>query len=210
MLPALQQAREPAGAVAPHRVDQDLETGVLDRLDVDQAGNLLQVSRGGVETLHLPGGLGLGEWDALRSGRVVGDQGFDLFQPAGGDRPAELVAHLEAVIGGRVVRSGDIDGSRRLPGDDRVGDDRRGRGSGGQMHLEVVGCQDFCHRGGEVLGVEAHIIPDHDALPLAALLLHVTGKALGAAAHVVEGIVFGDQPAPAVGSKYDFSRHRAS
>jgi hypothetical protein len=86
---AAQDLREPAGAVAPHVVDDHLEAGILDGLDVDQLGDAYHVGRLGVEVLDAPVSQRLGQWHAVNSGIVFGyrDQGFDLSSPSGSTAP---------------------------------------------------------------------------------------------------------------------------
>ena len=54
-----------------------------------------------------------------------------------------------------------------------------------------------------MLGGEPPVVGDDHALGLLATIDHVLGDAVGAAAHVVEGVVVGDARAPAVGAEDD-------
>ncbi len=139
-----------------------------------------------------------------------GMKDFDLEQTGRVDGAAGLVAHLEAVVGGRVVGGGDVDRPAGVLVDHGVGDDRGGGGAVGEVDPEPVGCQDFGDGRGEEFAVEALVVTDDDPFARVALVEQVTGEALGAAADVVEGVVFGDDAAPAVGSECDFEGHKCS
>ena len=128
-------------------------------------------------------------------------------RPSGSMAPPNSIADLETVIRAGVVRGGDVDRAAGFLIHDREGDDRGGGGAVGQVDLQAVAGQHFGHGGGKVLAVEAFVVPDHDPLALFAFFEQVSGKALGAAADVVEGVIFGDDAAPAIRTKCDLERH---
>ena len=135
---------------------------------------------------------------------VVGrrDQRLDLVQARRIDRAAKLVAHLEAAVLGRVVAGRDVDGGHRVHGADAEADDRRGRGRVGEEDLEAVAGQHFGRGGREMFGQKAPIMADDD-IAGPAVGHEVIGIALGAAAHIGKGVVFGNACAPTVGAELD-------
>jgi hypothetical protein len=56
-----------------------------------------------------------------------------------------------------------------------------------------------------MLGGKSPVVADDDLLAPFAVGCQVDRKALGAASHVVEGVILGDSAAPAVGAEFDDS-----
>ena len=124
---------QPAGAVAPHTVHDDLQARVADRRHVDQAGQMGQIGGLGLEVAHRA--VGQGRVQRRAADRVgVGDAGFDGRQSIRRHRAAAGVPHLKAIVLRRVVAGGDIDCADGVVIDGREADHRRRRGPIGQQH----------------------------------------------------------------------------
>ena len=67
--------------------------------------------------------------------------------------------------------------------------------------------QYFSYRRSEMFTAKAHVIADDDGLSLRASLDQILGKALRTATHVIEGVIFSDETAPAVGAEFYFIAH---
>lgn len=93
------------------------------------------VIRGGVKHDHPPVGFCLRQRNAFDGAFVVGDAGFDFFQPIGVNGSAVFVADFEPVVGGRIVGGGDVDRARRVFGHDGVRN--HGRRGGAVRQVDV-------------------------------------------------------------------------
>ena len=168
------------------------------------------VGRDRVELDDLPGCQGVRVGFPFDRFHGIGDERLDLEQPIRVDGAAELVADLETVIGARVVRGGDVDRAAGLFIHHREGDDRGGGGSIRQVDFQPVAGQHLGHGRGKILAVEAFVVTHHHPLALPAFFEQVIGEALGAAADIVEGVVLGDDAAPAIRTKSNFEGHRVT
>ena len=114
-----EQARKPAAAVAPHRIDHDGETSVANGLEIDQVLQMLNVGWRGIELGNAACSSCVIEVLALDLLDGFRDQAFDPLEAIRIDGAAEFIADLEAVVGGGIMRGRDIDGTGGLPLDDR-------------------------------------------------------------------------------------------
>ena len=115
-LAAGQQARQPVGPGAVHRVDQDAHVGGLEGVDVDRPPDVLLVALVRVVPVDQAGRLGVGERAARdRRPAVRGDRRLEDGQDlrAGGRAGRRL--DLEAVVGPGVVAGRDHDAGRGCP-----------------------------------------------------------------------------------------------
>ena len=114
---------------------------------------------------------------------------------------------IAAFVGGGVVRSCDVDRAAGLFLHHGKGNDRGRCCPVCQVDIQPVTDQHFGGGGGEILRVEAPVVPDDDPAPGEALFKQVGCKPLRGTAQVVEGVVFSDDSAPAVGAEFDFVCH---
>ena len=91
-----------------------------------------------------------------------------------------------------------------------IRDDRSGRGAIRQPDFEAVGRQHLGHRCREMFTTKTLVVADNNGFSLFTVFDQVLCESLRAAAHVVEGVIFGDKASPAVGAEYDFVRHKNS
>ena len=199
-----QQARDPAAARAPHRVDEDRQVGRPERVEVDGRAHEPFVARIRIEALDEPGRLGIGERPALDPGPAVDRElGLDDAEDVRARRGPGRRLDLEAVVDPRVVAGGDDDpgGGSALDHLERAHLGRDGVDREGDR--DVVGEEDLGGGGRKVLRGEAAVVGDHDALARLAPIDDVARHAVGAAAHVLEGELVGDPGAPAVGPEHD-------
>ncbi len=141
--PPARRRREPARAGAPHRLDEDVDVGRLEGVEVDRPPDEPLVALVRVVALDEAGRLGVGERPALdRPCRRSGDRRLEDGEDVRPGGRAGRRLDLEAVVGPRVVAGGDHDAGRGAALDDLVrahlgrhgvpGDRRPGcRGRGG-------------------------------------------------------------------------------
>ena len=194
---ARQDFAQPAGAVAPHAVDDDLQAGVADVGYVDQSVQMGQIGGLRLDIADRATGQGRVERRAAHAFRT-GDAGFDRGQALRRYSAAAGVAHLEAVVFGRIVAGGDVYRADRVVVDGGEADDRRRRGIVNQQNAEAVAGEHLGHGGGEMFSLEAFVVADDDLFGGVALICQPVGKALCAAAHICKGVVFGHASAPTV------------
>ncbi len=116
-----QQAGQPATAGAPHRVDQDVDVGRLEGIEVDRAPDEPLVAFVRIEPFDEAGRLGVGERPPLdRDPAVSRELGLDEPEDVGPGRGARRRLDLEAVVDPRVVAGGDHDPGRGTALDDLV------------------------------------------------------------------------------------------
>ena len=109
--------------------------------------------------------------------------------------PPAWVAHLEAVVGRRVVAGGDVDRAQSVQMHDLEGDGRGRRRPHAEMDWDAVAGQHLGRGQGKGAAGEALVVAQHHAarqLGRLEAVAQVAGKALRAAPHVVEGIVLAD------------------
>src|SRR5205814_9487443 len=108
-----------------------------------------------------------------------------------------------AVVGGRVVARGNIDGADGVSRLDAEGDDRRRNSPSAEMNRNVVCREDFRRRGGEMLGTKPAVAAYDDPARYRCgreRCFEILGKSLRAASDVIERVVVGNSAAPAVGA----------
>ena len=154
---------QPAGAIAPHAVDNNFETGVANVCDIDQAGQVGEIGGLRLMTPHCAGGEGRVKRHVPYPVRI-GDTGFDGRQSIRRHSAAAGVPHFEAVVLGRIVAGGDVYGADSVVIDGSEADHRRRCGPVDQQNLQAVGGQHLRHRGGEVFTLKALVVADNDRL----------------------------------------------
>ena len=198
-----EQALEHAGAGRVHGVEYDVEAGGAQSVHVDETRDVGVVCGSRVDALDQARRHAIVEGDALgtagaASGLDCSLEGvYDLWRCAAG----VLGLVLEAVVGAGVVRGGDHDGAARLLVEDGVAGHRRRGGRIEDEGLDAVRGDNLGAGGGEVLRGKARIEADDDASSGEPRVLEITRDSLRAIAHIVEGVVFGDDRAPAVGAE---------
>ena len=188
------EARKVACAVAPHVVHQHGEPGGLDRLHIHQRADAGVVGRHRIVLADQARLDRRVEVHALDAGDRRRNLRLDGLQPVGVNRAAVRIAHLEAVVLGRVVAGGDVDRAQGMPLGDAERDHRRGHAAAAEMDGDAVARQHLGRGRREILRPEALVAADDRAAGQVAGIgcLQIVGKALRAAAHVVEGVVLGD------------------
>ena len=203
-LAAGQEPRQPFGPGAVHRVDEDAHVGGLERIEINRPADVLLVARIRVVPVDEAGGLGVRERPARnRRPAVRRDRRLEDGQDLGARCRAGRCLDLEAVVGPRVVAGRDHDSGRRAALDNLVrrhlGRNRVAR----KGDRNVLGHQDFCGGGGEMLGGEAPVVGDDDALGLLAPADDVLRDPVGATPDALERVVVGDLRPPAIGAEDD-------
>ena len=199
-----EQARQPAAAGPPHRVDQDRHVGPLQRVEVDRPADEPLVTLERVVALDQAGGLGVGERPPGDADPAVDRESrLDDRQDLGPGRGSGRGLDLEAVVHPRVVAGGDDDPGCRSPFDHLVRGHLGRHGVDREGDTDVVSEQDLGRGHREVFGREAPVIGDDDALGRLPAACHVRGDAIGAAPDIVVGELVGDARAPAIGPEDD-------
>ena len=206
---APQDFAQPAGAVAPHVVDDNLQAGVADGRDVDEFGQVRQVSRLGVKIGDLPAGQAVLKLDA--ADRIVGtgrwDGSLNLLETGGGNGATAGVADLEAAVLGGVVASRNIKRGQCVVCYYAVGNDGSRRGARSKQDLDAVACQHLAGDGGKMLSGEAAVVAD-DHRPIVAHGEQVGCISLGGTAYVGVCVIIANAPAPAVRAKLNVTHER--
>ena len=205
--PAAEQSREPARRVAPHRLDEHVQPGVAQPLQVYQPAKMGDVRGIGIEARDQPARLRRVQIEPRHVAQGGGDSGFDFLQARWGNRAAGGIAHLEAVIRGRIVARGDVDRAARPALHHRVADDGGGGVARCEPDVDAVARQHLGGGSGEVFRLKALVIANDAALLSQRVLLEIGGKALRGPAHIVEGVVLRNPRPPAVRAEFDGSRH---
>ena len=93
-----------------------------------------------------------------------------------------------------------------------LGDEQResrgGRGGGRKATGSAGGGEGFGGGAGETVGAEAGVVADENFGAWFFGADYVAGDGVGDGAHILEGEIFGDDRAPAVGAKYEFAHGR--
>ena len=203
--PPAMKRRNKTGAVAPHVIHQHGEPGSLDRLHVHQRADAGIVGRHrvvGANQPRLHRSIKVHPLSARHGGRNLR---LDGLQPGGIDGTAVGIAHLEAVVLGRVVAGRDIDRTQCIAFGDAKRDHWSRYAAATEMHRDAVGRQHLGRGRGEVLRSESLVAADHSAtrqLPRISCL-QIVSKTLRAAADVVEGVVLCNAGSPAIGTEDD-------
>ena len=122
---------------------------------------------------------------------------------------ASCVFRLEfkAVPSGRIVAGRNDYRPCRFPVHDCVAGDGGRHRRDAEIGWDAVGGKDSCRVGGEALGEEAGIVPDHHPPPPESPALNVFGNGLRADPDVGKGEIVGDKATPTVGTKFNLARH---
>ena len=199
-----QQAGEPAGSGAPHRVDQHVEVRRLDSIEVDGPPHELLVAVERIEPLDEPGRLTVGQRTALHALEAIHREAcLDGRQDIRPGRGAGRRLDLESVVDPRVVAGGDDDAGRGTAFDDLVRAHLGRDGVDGEDHGDVVAEQDLGGSLGEVFRGEAPVEGDDHALGRCAGIGHEPGDPVRAAPDVLERVFVGDARPPAVRAEHD-------
>ncbi len=194
-----------AAARAPEGIVDDLDAGLGDGLEVDKLGEAAEEGGFDVGGFESAGGWSL-DWRG--AGLERGDGRFDLFGHFGKRRGAVVGGELDAVVLGRIVRGGEVDGAGGLEGAHGIGDGRGGRGIGNHDGSDAGAGKDSGGDVDEGFAEEARIAADQDAVRLG-LRLYVGGNAGDGEADVGHGKFVGHNGPPAGGAKFDHGTHRS-
>ena len=206
-LPPGEQARQPAGAHAPHGVGDYIEIGFFQGVQVNQTAHTFNVGLGGVNVLHQPT---FNRFVKGNAGHVVfgfRQMLFHIGQFFAGNSAAVIGANLEAVIGWRVVAGGDIDAAPRRHVQDGVRNDRRGHRSRRQIDVDIICRHHFGDSGGKVFAMETVVVADNDATVCIAFFFEELRKGMGDTAHVGKGVILSNDATPTVRPEFDFVCH---
>ncbi|ETJ03940.1 MAG: hypothetical protein Q605_AUC00769G0003 [Actinomyces urogenitalis DORA_12] len=192
---------------AEHGVQDEVEVGVADRLDVELVQDGVQVPVDGVLDGH-----------QLAAADLVGLQGLDVLLAQGVDLLGEGLSELQvrvtasgqedldAVVQGGVVGGGD---GHAVGGPQVAHGPHRGGGGGGTVDdgdRHAVACQDLGGPPGGGVGEEASVVTDDDAAGPGAgggLGQDAVGQALSQETDVGAGELVADDGSPAAGSEVD-------
>lgn len=129
---------------------------------------------------------------------------FHLVRDLWGNTCALWRLYFEATPAPWIVTRSDDHGTASFPGHRAIANDGRGCRLGTQVRLNVISGGYFGYRGGEVLGGEACVIANDQALWRETGSQKVLACRLSAYPHVVESEVLGDRSSPAVGAEFDW------
>ena len=117
-----------AAARAPEGIVDHLDAGFGDGLEVDQFGDALEEGGLDVDGFEFLGDAGLGS--RLRSSAILSMAASICLVDFGQGGRAVGSGVLDAVVLGRIVRGGEVDGAGGFEGAHGIGDGGRGRGLG--------------------------------------------------------------------------------
>ena len=206
----LQQFIEVARAGAIHELHADLELGLLDRGEVDELAELLEVVGLGIDLLALVSADNR-SLEAPAGGFEGRHIGLDGFRHVGRGRGSVPRGEFQPLILGGIVAGRHVDAADGLPVADGVGDDGRGRGPVTDERGKAVRFEHFGGGEAEFLAEETGVAAeDQDGLTtgdfrfrISNFGFQIVGDRLGGEADVVEGEVAGDEAAPAAGAEFD-------
>ena len=135
------------------------------------------------------------------------DVAFHRIGHVGRSRASVFSPELVAVVDAGVVAGGDDDSRLGLMPDYGVGDDGGRRRTVAHVNADAVPRQHLRHGGGEAPRLEPRIIAYDDGAFTVIQLFQVLSRALGADAHVVEGVILGDHRSPTVGAELNRAGH---
>ena len=115
---------------------------------------------------------------------------------------------LDAVVLGRIVRGGEVDGAGGFEGADGIGDGRGGRGVGNDDGRDAGAGENVGGFGDEALAEEARIAADEHAVRLG-LGLDVGGNAGHGEPDVGHGEFIGNNGPPTGGAKFNYGTHES-
>src|SRR5580658_2962554 len=127
--------------------------------------------------------------------------GFNLRNNGGrsGTAVTGFVLHAVPLIG--IVARGDLNSARGTAKLHEQGKRGRGSGFGGEPHGNSSGGDRFGCSARETIGAEARVVTHQNARSWFLRSHRVTRDCVHHLAHVLEGEIFGDDGAPAVGAK---------
>ncbi len=166
----LEQSREPACPVAPHRIDHHFQACIADRLEIEHRLDEFDIRRGGIETNDQALFLGFVYRQPHDIVFGFGNQAFDFLESLRSDSPPAFVPHLETVIRIRIVRSGHIDRANRLFLYNGIGNHRRGRRPVGQINVQSIARQHLGNSRSEKFTLVTAIVPNDNPLIVMILL----------------------------------------
>ena len=187
-------------ARAIHRVDAELHAGFGDEVEVGEAFDCREIGR---QEIDQRDGRGFGR---TRDG--LAEVGFDLRDDGGLARAAVPGFVFDAIPLRGIVRGSDHDAAGGFASANTETEGRRRRNVVCQRDRDAGGRYDFSAGVREGFGAEAGIVPDAKAFGrvfVRATLagVNIGGHSFGGDAHIGEGVVVGDDAAPAVGTKLD-------
>ena len=197
-----ERAIQVSGAASVQRVGHDAQfRSRAMRLEIHELRQALEIGVARIDFL---------KWFVVRFGGSAfaefGGARFDVARHFGKRRAAIGPGKFQALIFGRIVAGGEIDGAVDLAPQDFVGDrGRRGRAIA-QQHVDAVLAKNFRGRAREFLGEKSRVVAD-DQRRLRVAAAHVPRDGRRGQANVREGKIFRDDRAPARSSKFDRRRH---
>ncbi len=102
---------------------------------------------------------------------------------------------------------GDHDAAGRAQVLHRVGESRSRGVIVGKTNRDTCARQHFGDGFGEIARGKARVVPHQQALADVLMLVRVVGDGIADAAHILEGVIVGDDAAPAIGAEFDFRCH---
>ena len=191
-------ALEHAAAGAVHDVDRELETGLLDGVEVDKLLYCRDVRSLEVGAKNLATG--------TIYLRCV-ERTLDRLDDSGCGRTAvsRLVFHTVPVPG--IMAGGDHHATSCLQVHHGVRKRRRGSVVVREMHGDAGSSKHFGNGFGEVARAKARIVANYEAIGRIFVGVNVVSNRITDAAHIVERVVIGYYAAPSVRTELDLSRH---
>ena len=200
-----EQAADPAGAGAPHRVDEHVEVRRLERIEVDRAPDELLVALERIEPLDEPGRLGVGQRPALDALGAVHRRAAPRRRTGSRDRrprPSGALTLKPLSTHGLWLAVMTIPAAAPRV-DDLVRAHLRRDGVDREEDRDVVRQQDLGRGLGEMLGGEPPVEGDDHAPRRGARPGDIVRDAIRAAADVIEGELVGDACPPAIRAEDD-------
>ena len=195
---AAEKIAEQAAAGAVHGIDDEAKFGGAQAIPVHQGVEGFQIWSAQVERMNQIGARRERRYAFTQNFRELG---FNLLDDGGrsGTAVAGFVFYAVPLIG--IVAGGDLDSAGGAAKFHEQGECGRGRGFGGEPHRNARGGYRFCGGARETVRAEARVVADQNAGAWFFGAHHVAGNGVRHLANILEGEVFGDDGAPAVGAK---------